>query len=197
MLEDLPHLSLLPFFSMAIPCFEKKKKWDKKFRLPSTSSCFGEESFAEVFFAWDFSGLFFRFEIENLLENEEDFIEVFVDTRDLKTKSFPTKFCHHFLFVPLKESKEVTRFRSEDAHVLCEPKDLLVQLEKASSGYEVEIKIPAHALHGFDPEKFDRFGFSYCIHRSKKTSQHFALSSDEYSIEQNPSFWCSVKMEKS
>jgi hypothetical protein len=196
MLEDLPRLSILPFFSMAISCYEKKKKWDKKYQLPSNSSFFGEEEFAKVLFAWDPSSLFFQFTIDNPLETEEDFVEIFIDTRDLKTKSFPTKFCHHFLFIPLKEAREVTKFRSEDAHVLCDPKDLVMNLEKASSGYSLDIQIPAHCLHGFDPEKFTRFGFSYIVHRSQKSSQHFVLSSEEFTVEQNPSFWCSVTMEK-
>lgn len=197
MLEDLPRLSIFPFFSMQISCLEKKKKWDKKFQIPSASGYFAEEEFAKVFFAWDFSGLFFHFDIDEPLETEEDFIEIFIDTRDLKNKSFPTKFCHHFLCIPLKEIREVTKFRSEDAHVLCDSKDLVMEVEKSSLGYTLDIQIPAHALYGFDPEKFTRFGFSYIIHRSKKRPQHFALSSEEYTIEQNPSFWCSVTMEKS
>ncbi len=62
-----------------------------------------------------------------------------IDTRDLKTSGYNTKFCHHFYFLPEKidgiQCGEVTRFRTEDTHELCDPQFLQVESHKHSSGY--------------------------------------------------------------
>ena len=49
-------------------------------------------------------------------------------------------------------------------------------------------------LHGYDPKSFDKMGFTYCIHRPKKESQHFAVSSKYVQIAQHPSLWATTKL---
>ena len=45
-----------------------------------------------------------------------------------------------------------------------------------------------------DPKAFDKMGFTYCIHRPKRESQHFAVSSKYVQVAQHPSLWASTKL---
>jgi hypothetical protein len=116
--------------------------------------------------------------------------------RDLKTKSHVSKFCHHFVFTPDEKEgvhgKETTRFHSDDVHRLCDPDDLSVSVDAKESSYTLKIEIPAHCLFGYDPKQFPRMGFTYRIRRAKAPAQHFAVSSEEYPLEQHPALWATV-----
>jgi hypothetical protein len=129
-----------------------------------------------------------------------DSVELFFDTRDVKTSGFNTRFCHHFFFLPEAvdghQAGEITRFRTEDIHELCDPKELKVKSQLKSNSYQMQIFIPAHCLHGYDSEQFDRLGFTYRINRPDGPSQHFSVVTDDYQVEQQPSLWSSVRLVK-
>jgi hypothetical protein len=92
--------------------------------------------------------------------------------------------------------KEITQFRASEIHPLADPRELGVESHLSASSYSLEIEVPSSSLYGFDPSRFDRFGFAYRLHRPGDNPQNFCLSSFEFSLEQQPSFWCSVKMVK-
>ena len=119
-------------------------------------------------------------------------------TRDLKSKSHISKFCHQFVFTPDEKDglhgRETTRFYNDDLHRLCDPEEISVSVESGSNSYILKIQIPAHCLYGYDPIQFPRIGFTYRINRADGSAQHFAASSEEYSIEQHPSLWATVKL---
>ena len=129
-----------------------------------------------------------------------DSIELFFDTRDNKKKGFNTRFCHHFVFYPeeVKGSlgKEVSRFRSDDMHKLCNSEDLIISSKIEPKSYFMDIIIPSFCLYGYDPTRMKSFGFTYRINRGDKDSQYFTVISKEFTIEQNPSLWASMKMVK-
>ena len=77
-----------------------------------------------------------------------------------------------------------------------DPKDLEVEITFHKSSYAMQIKIPAHTLHGFDPIAFDRLGFTYRIHRFKGSAQYFSSSGEHFSLEQHPRFWASFTFSK-
>jgi hypothetical protein len=91
---------------------------------------------------------------------------------------------------------ELTRFRSEDVHELCQGSALQVNTQKKRDGYSLQIFIPSNCLFGYDPEQFDRLGFTYRINRADGSPQHFCVSTEDYAIEQNPSLWSSMRLIK-
>lgn len=207
--EDLPSLSPVQFFGLTADCqfLRGSLKPEKGYLLPSTNDLLDEETFADVYTAWNFEKLCFYFAVHRPFQKvgEPDFrkgdsIEIFIDTRDLKTKGVVTRFCHHFVFFPVEVKnffgQEITRFRNDDTHRLCHPEDLQVIPDLDKDSYRISVEIPAHCLHGYDPLSFPRIGFTYQINRFEGFSQHFAVSSDEYNIEQHPATWGTLKLLK-
>lgn len=207
--EDLPALSPVQFFGLSCDCLYLRHglKPDKNFLLPSTADLLDEDSFADVYVGWNVEKLGFLISIKAPFQNvnEGDFrkgdsIELFLDTRDLKTKGVVSRFCHHFVFFPVQVKnfygREVTRFRGEDIHPLCHPEDLQVVSDIGENSYSVSIEIPSGCLHGYDPLNFPRIGFTYRINRAEAPPQHFAVSSEEYVIEQHPATWGTLKLVK-
>lgn len=210
--EQLPALAPLDFFALEgelnyVKASPSLKEMRKKFLLPDMSPFLAEEKFAEVALAWSESGIYICIFVDRPFEeasyprfNEGDAVELFFDTRDLKTAGFATRFCHRFVFLPQPvqgiSAQEITHFRTEDTHPLCDPADLQITSEIGKKDYSMQIFIPAHALHGYDPASFEKIGFTYRIHRAKGAPQHFALSSQHFSIEQHPRLWASFKFIK-
>lgn len=182
-----------------------KVPYKKPFLLPSTEIFLEEESFAQVSMCYDAAGFYIAVFIDKPFEDiafpnveEGDSVELFFDTRDLKEAGSIHKFCHHFIFLP-KEiggmvACEMSKFRAEDAHPLCDQKLLEVETTFGKKSYEMRIFIDREALHGFDEVNFHKVGFTYRINRKGGASQHFNSSSKEYSIEKYPSLWASLKL---
>lgn len=173
--------------------------------LPDTSQLCAEESFAQVSLGWNQEGLEACVRVSYPFERayypdvfRGDSVELFIDTRDVKTSGFNTRFCHHFFFlaeaIEGHLAGEITRFRTEDAHPLCEPNDLKVKSFLKPSSHTLNIFIPSHCLYGYDPDQFDRLGFSYRINRADGFPQHFTVVSEDFPIEQQPSLWGSLKL---
>ncbi len=207
--DDVPSLSPVQFFGVTADCLSVKGKLkaEKDYLLPSTSDLLGEESFADVYAGWNVDKLAFQFLVHAPFQKigEGDFrrgdsIELFIDTRDMKTKATISKFCHHFVFFPeITQNfygREVTRFRSDDMHKLCHPEDLQIVPKIGDDSYSLSIEIPSHCLYGYDPLSFSRLGFTYRINRFGSTAQHFAVSSEEYTIELHPATWGTLKLQR-
>lgn len=211
--DDFIPLNPINFFQIGFDCKSiDAKSWSTKiekaeFKVPDTSELSVEESFADVHMGWNADGLYFSvflhvpFQQANYPNYDRgDSVELFIDTRDVKTSGFNTRFCHHFFFLPADvdgvQAAEVTRFRTEDVHELCDPKELKVLTDFSKKSYLIKIFIPSQCLYGYDPEQFDRLGFTYRINRHGGSSQHFSVSSLEYPIEQQPSLWSSVRLVK-
>lgn len=207
--EELPALFPADFFALSSDLFYSKKapSAKKTFLLPDTSFLLGEETFAKVFMAWNEKGIFVEVEIDKVFEecffpeySQGDSVELFFDTRDLKTAGFATRFCHHFLILPREvdgvKSQEISHFRTEDRHPLCDPAELEVETKFGRKEYTLKIFIPSSCLHGYEPFSFDRLGFNYRINRYHGEPQHFSVSSQFYFIGQQPSLWSSLKLLK-
>lgn len=197
------------FFEFLFPLKQiagaKPGKLHRSLRLPDLSSLIAEENFADVYMGWNERGLFLFFEINAPFNHSAfpdfrsaDSVELFIDTRDLKTNAFTHRFCHHFIILPQEidgiKSQEVTKFRMEESHPLCDPSELHVDVEFHKKSYEITVHIPSHCLFGFDPKTFDRIGFAYRLNRYGNEAQHFVLSSDLYAIEKQPQLWPSFQM---
>ncbi len=212
--EEVSYSALSPvnFFQISADCLFAEPPFPrltsasaKKYQLPDTSKLCSEVSFADVAIAWNSEGLelFCHINAEYQFSSypevmRGDSVEIFIDTRDVKTSGFNTRFCHHFFFFPKMidghQAGEITRFRTEDTHELCDPNELIVKSQMKKSQYSMQIFIPAQCLYGYDPEQFNRMGFTYRINRAEGPSQHFSVVTDEYQIEQQPSLWSSLKL---
>ncbi len=213
--ENAPPLLPLEFFSLSCSirhaAFSLTAPSSRAMRsshaLPDTSELLGEERFSDVALSWSEEGICLEAFIDKPFEevyfpffSKGDALELFFDTRDLKTAGFATRFCHHFVILPQAvqeiQAIETTHFRTEDTHPLCDPNDLVVQADFKDNAYSVRILIPTHCLHGYDPKSYDRIGFTYRIHRYGGKPQHFAVSSEHFAIEQSPRLWASLTMIK-
>jgi len=211
MFEDLPALMPIQFFGLVCDCtylpikISLQNKLD--YELPCTADCLDEESFADFYCGWNEEKLSLRVEVQQPFQKigDSDFrrgdsLEIFIDTRDLKSKAVVTRFCHHFIFFPAEYQgnygREISRFRNEDTHRLCSPEDLEVFVNFQSNSYSLAVDIPAHCLFGYEPQNFPKIGFTYRLNRGDKSPQHFAVSSQEYIIEQHPALWATLKLQK-
>jgi len=177
----------------------------KKYLLPDLSKIQGEFAFGKIALGWSPLGIEIFAVIDkpyekSIFPNAElgDSLEVCIDTRNVKTSGFNTRFCHHFYALPAQVNGiyagELTKFRTEDAHDLCDSSKLHVKAEFAKKHYLLHLFIPAECLHGYDPDQFDQLGFTYRLNRYHGSPQHFSVSSAEFPFEQQPSLWSSVKL---
>ncbi len=206
--EDSFALSPVNFFQLSVDChYAAKGLSEKKYLLPNTSQLCGDEYFAKVALGWNEQGLECLVEVSQPFHQayypvvtRGDSVELMVDTRDVKTSGYNTRFCHHFFFLPEAiegiQAGELTRFRTEDRHELCDPQDLKVKSQFTVRSYSMKIFIPSQCLVGYDPEQFDRLGFTYRINRSHEEPQHFSVVTSDFQIEQQPSLWSSLKLVK-
>lgn len=206
-----PSLKITPisFFSVSAMCRRRressKSSLGTPYRLPRLGALCGENPFAAVALAWDRDGLAATINVDKAFEGaffpdiqKGDSVEFFIDTRDSKIAGFNSRFCHHFFFLPKEVdghiAGEITRFRTEDVHEWCDSKDLQVTANHSDNSYSLDIFIPAHCLHGYDPDQCDRLGFTYRINRPGQEPQHFAVCSRDYQVEQQPSLWASLRL---
>lgn len=210
MLDDIIPLAPAPFFAIQIDChLIQEKTFGKKHLLPDLTSLSDSSSFAEVFLGWNREGVALRFIVDPPFDQPSfpdlqkgDSIELFFDTRDVKTTGYTTKFCHHFYILPALiengeeslQAGEITRFRTEDVHELCDSSKITIQVAFSKKKRVIDVLIPADCLHGFEPNQFDRLGFTYRLNRHEGERQYFSASSDDFSIEQQPSLWASLKL---
>ena len=191
-------------FQLSIKNFEDKILDNKKYLIPDFSEYTPSENPLHLYAAYKDKGLYFRFSFDFPFTvcNQTDFrkgdsIEVFIDTRDNKEVQSITKFCHHFIFFPdTQTGKEITRFRLEDRHDFCDEKALEIKSFFSNNSFSADLFIPSYCLTGYDPDQYSRVGFCYRVNRMGKEPLFFNVLPEEYSLEQNPSLWGSLILEK-
>lgn len=195
-LESLPPIAPLHFFTLSLDVPKGKK--GKK--LPRTSEYLAEEHFGDVTLRWDDEGIWVQAVIDKKFEeatypdfSKGDALELFFDTRDMKNAGFLTRFCHHFVILPQPVqgvlAQEITRLRADDTRPLCDPSEIETSTTFSRNGYTITAYFPSRILYGFDPQNFDRLGFTYRIHRYRGLSQNF---SSKTNVEQNSSGWATL-----
>lgn len=194
-LKELKPLSPAAFFDVRATVLKKKKERSfQKGVLLDGSGLTGEGRLAKVVLLWSPTAIFLEMDVTLALE-DEDFLEVFIDTRDLKKSNVVTRFCHHFVFYPGKEKGiEVTRFRGEDSHPPADPSLFSIKTTVKRSSYLLEIGIPKEVLYGYDPLEFKRLGFTYRLQKTTGEKQHFNLASNFFHIEKHPALWASLTL---
>lgn len=205
--EEFVPITPINFFHIGVDCqyWGGPKSRKELPSLPSTADACFEEHFAKVQAGWSEQGLHFIVTVDSPVRgvaypnvSDGDSIELFIDTRDGKTGGFNTRFCHHFFVLPESiegvQAGEITRFRTEDSHPLCDPNDLKIKILTSSRGYTAHIFLPTQCLCSYDPLEFNRLGFTYRINRYNHAPQHFSVVSEDYQIDQNPSSWGTLRL---
>lgn len=171
--------------------------------MPNLSDLLAEEPLSSLSLSWSVEGISGLFCIEKPLETclfpdymKGDAIELFLDTRDNKKSSFVSRFCHQFVLLGKEvngvRAQEITKFRLEDTHPLCDPLDIFLEVKEKKESYEVSFTLPKEILHGYDPLEFSRLGFAYRIHRYKGKPLHFPFSSKYFEPLKQPALWASL-----
>lgn len=205
--SELFSLNPVHFFALSCDCLYLSTKDQVPtltgYALPLTQRLTREDAFAKIAIGWNEEGIGVQVQVNQPASEsfypeieEGDSIELFFDTRDLKSVGFNTRFCHHFFFLPQAvegmTKGEKTRFRTEDNHLLCDPQALYCQTQLKKNNYQMKIFIPSQCLYGYDPRQFNRLGFTYRINRHKGKPQHFSVVSQDYQVDQQPSLWGSL-----
>ena len=114
--EEITSLSPVQFFTLSWDCpyIKGPLKASSQYRLPHLGELLDEETFADLYMGWNEQGLSLEIRVKD--RTPEDSIELFFDTRDLKSKAVVSKFCHHFVFTPDEKEgtfgREFTRLRN-------------------------------------------------------------------------------------
>lgn len=202
MLKEIAPLTPSQFFKMSC-----RVPYAKEIKLPDTSTLVSEESFATLSVEWNERGLRFVAEIKSRLKEssyprvqEGDSVELFIDTRNMKSAGSITPFCHHFVFLPLPvddiRAAELTKFRGEESRPMAQPYHFEIDVKEKLRTYTMDILISPNALYGFDPYELPHLGFTYRINRCHAEPQHFACTGRDAAIERSPSLWGTLILEK-
>jgi hypothetical protein len=179
-------------------------------RLPATPPLEGLAAWADVRVAWNPGGLAVAVETidragtpprEDRPEGM-DGIQVWVDTRDTRTNSRATKFCHRFVArlrglgtrgpLGVEVAQKPIARAIADAPT-CRPGALTATAEKLKNGWRIELFLAAEALHGFDPETNRRLGFAYQVSDPDREDQFFGVGR-EFPVGENPSLWSTLEL---
>ena len=185
------------------------RDWDDSWRIPDLMAVEGLKSYADLYMAWDDSGLYFalhvrrktRYKIDPKNHARGDCLELWIDTRDLKDAHRANRYCYHFYFLPggagRDGKKPIGRQTSiENAREQappCPEDSIEVGLRRLKRSCRMEIKLPASGLEGFQPREFDRLGFTYLLHDAEKGLQSWSGGRD-LPIAQDPSTWGTVEL---
>lgn len=209
--DEFPPLTPSSFFESTFEAKSiKPDKWKSEieketYLLPDTGWLLGEEHAHAMHLAWSEEGLYVFADIKGAFEDplyprisDGDSLELFIDTRGLKSSSFTNKFSHHFFFLPQAVEGitrgEITHFRTEDAHPLIDAEILKLETKVTAKGAKLKIHLPKEALHGFDSDQSQKILFSYRINHFNQPEEHFSVPSDQFPLERDPSLWTTIKL---
>jgi hypothetical protein len=128
--------------------------------------------------------------------------QFWVDTRDTRTVSRATRFCHRF-DVRLEPGASRGRLEAQAAQrpiaravadaPICRTDEIPVRAEVARPGWLLELFLPSQVLHGFDPDTNRRLGFAYHIADGVREDQFLGVGR-EFPIGENPSLWGTLEL---
>lgn len=179
--------------------------WDARYLLPHLAGMDGAPRFADVYAAWNEDWLAFAFAVRGKRRVrvntrrfwEGDCVEVWIDTRDVRSSHKPSRHCHHFYFLPKGGGRSgndpVGRQASSFPSPKCSAEDIEVASTIGRDGYIIEAVIYATGLFGYDVDECDRIGFNYNINDTELGSQYW-LWGKGFPIHADPSFWGTLEL---
>jgi hypothetical protein len=167
----------------------------------------GKEAWASVRVGWNPQGLGIAVMARGLPtfgERPEGFAEVsfWIDTRDTRTVSRATRFCHRFVTrLELASDRKSLKAsciqkpisRSVGDAPLCPEELLQARAQLARWGWTLETFLPARGLNGYDPETNRRLGFAYRVTDYEREDQYLGVGR-EFPLGENPSLWSTLEL---
>jgi len=215
------NISLIPptfLFRIAIPCQRLEKPWQAKgpIELPATHRLptFGEleqrPSFADFRMGWHEKGLGFSLRVDGKQQEpwcrptrleDSDGLMLWIDTRDTQSIHRASRFCHHFVLLPLGGLRdphaplgvlcEIPRARENPKRI--KEDAIQARSQKHKGGYSLRAFIPAEAITGFDPYDQRHLGFNYAVVDRELGWQTFTIG-NEFPITNDPSLWSTLDL---
>ena len=204
-------------FRFAIPCRQCKTLWTAKgtslgegYRLPDFSELERPRTGPDVRVGWNRDGLAFRFEIHGKCQEpwcrdktpeDSDGVQIWLDTRDVKTVHRAGRFCHRLFFLPMGAGRGHAEpvagvmpiHRARAPHGPIDASQLKVLSERLSDGYVLHAMIAADALTGFDPAEHPRLGFTWAVTDRELGEQTLGIGSPS-PYQQDPSLWSTLEL---
>jgi len=206
--EDIPQLEAPNLLGLPESC-----------RLPNLAGLAAGSSSVEVRAAWNEAGLGLEFRVELSATDKETAslskgrekparqaanppaqpvctVDLWLDTRDTRDVSRPTRFCHRFLAVieaqrkglQLAYVKQMPLMNAVGYSAQGKPETRHARLHSPDDELRLELFLEAGGLTGFDPDTNRRLGFSYRV-QTPRWSVHQLGLGQEFTTIDNPSLW--------
>ena len=162
--------------------------WSEGHRLPAVG-LEESETYAEAWAGWSPEGLWFAVRVPRSKAprvipkrpEQGDCVELYVDTRDVRSAHRAGRYCHKFVLAPVGGPGRGTRpfFEHQPIHraLMDPPMGPAEMVDVASSvvadQYVIELHLPAAALSGFDVEISRRLGLAYIVHDIEHEPQNW------------------------
>jgi hypothetical protein len=208
-------------FRFALPC-RPLREWPPSFdadlqlpdacRLPALSTLDGHPQFGQLALAWHAEGLALSLRISGKSQTPwcresspelSDGLSLFIDTRPSGDIHRASRFCHHFVFMPLSGSARQTRplarlvsiARAKEEPKPIGAKAIPISAKLSRDGYCLSGTIPAELLTGYDVEESRKLGFFYIVRDRELGWQSLGVD-DSYPVMSDPSLWGSLELDR-
>ena len=213
-----PKVPYRSFFDFAFACPHRSqppkidgnlRDWSPEEVLPDLMGVEDNRPFAKLLASWDDSGLYFGLEtsrkstykIKPKEPEKGDCLVLWIDTRDLKDSHRANRYCHRFYFLPGGRGSDGKQPIGRHTHIddareqspPCPEDQIEIGLRRLKRSFQMEIKIPAAGLNGFQPREFRRIGFNYNLHDAEKGHQSWTCDGDT-ERSNDPSTWGTLEL---
>lgn len=179
-------------------------------RIPFPGVLDGAKNWADVRAAWTPAGLGFSVHVQGGSDEprfqasapaESDGLQIWLDTRNTQSIHRASRYCHHFVATCTGGGRQgtdaqviqlpIARARENAPEV--ESNLLQARYTPETSGYVLEVWLPAEVLHGFDAENSPLLGF-YCLVRDRKLGDQFLTVDHDFPFAADPSLWSTLDL---
>lgn len=178
--------------------------------LPDLGELDDVRSFAEIRVGWNADGLAIAahvagkshpLSVKSDAPTESDGLQIWIDTRNTQSIHRASRFCHHFCLLPGGAGSKGDQpmavalpiARSRDEMPLPDPSQISVAVQHSKTEYQLEAWLPAHVLHGFDPEANPLLGFYYYL-RDAELGEQFLTVGRDFPFAHDPSLWSTLEL---
>src|SRR5690606_24672855 len=128
-------------------------------------------------------------------------LRLWIDTRNTQSVHRATRFCQQFELLPTGGGENSTAPviaprpipRAADEPPAIDADLIPIQSEILSTGYDLEVWLPADLLHGFDPGRQSKLGFFYALNDRELGLQTLSVG-PEFPFASDPSLWSTVEL---
>jgi hypothetical protein len=204
-------------YTFGIPKVERLPRRGKRLlnlpeacRLMSLGAVSGRPDFGIVSMAWNDNGLAVSVSVRGrsvalqcdpARPGASDGLRLWIDTRNTQSIHRAGRFCQQFELLPAGGGADgttalITRHPIPRAAEEPPPVDvdlIPIQSTLTAGGYDLEVWLPAIALHGFDPARQPKLGFYYALNDRELGLQTLSVG-PEFSFGSDPSLWSTIEL---